>query len=36
MPRPIMDVGVMNGNIPAPLMSMDEDDEFFLTLPTWA
>jgi Multicopper oxidase len=31
-PRPIMDVGVMNGNIPAPLMAMDEDDEFFLTL----
>jgi FtsP/CotA-like multicopper oxidase with cupredoxin domain len=30
--RPIMDVGVMNGNIPAPLMSLDEDDEFFLTL----
>jgi FtsP/CotA-like multicopper oxidase with cupredoxin domain len=27
-----MDVGVMNGNIPAPLMAMDEDDEFFLTL----
>ena len=31
-PRPIMDVGVMNGNEPAPLMSIDEDDEFFLTL----
>ena len=31
-PRPIMDVGVMNGNIPAPLMAFDEDDEFFLTL----
>jgi FtsP/CotA-like multicopper oxidase with cupredoxin domain len=31
-PRQIMDVGVMNGNIPAPLMSFDEDDEFFLTL----
>jgi FtsP/CotA-like multicopper oxidase with cupredoxin domain len=30
--RQIMDVGVMNGNIPAPLMAMDEDDEFFLTL----
>jgi len=30
--RPIMDVGVMNGNIPAPLMVIDEDDEFFLTL----
>lgn len=31
-PRPIMDVGVMNGNIPGPLMAIDEDDEFFLTL----
>ncbi len=31
-PRQILDVGVMNGNIPAPLMAMDEDDEFFLTL----
>jgi Multicopper oxidase len=31
-PRQIMDVGVMNGNIPAPLMAIDEDDEFFLTL----
>jgi FtsP/CotA-like multicopper oxidase with cupredoxin domain len=31
-PRPIMDVGVMNGNIPAPLLAIDEDDEFFLTL----
>jgi hypothetical protein len=31
-PRSIMDVGVMNGNIPAPLMAFDEDDEFFLTL----
>ena len=31
-PRPIMDVGVMNGNIPAPLFAFDEDDEFFLTL----
>ena len=30
--RPIMDVGVMNGNMPAPLMAIDEDDEFFLTL----
>jgi FtsP/CotA-like multicopper oxidase with cupredoxin domain len=27
-----MDVGVMNGSIPAPLMAIDEDDEFFLTL----
>ena len=31
-PRPIMDVAVMNGNMPAPLMAIDEDDEFFLTL----
>jgi FtsP/CotA-like multicopper oxidase with cupredoxin domain len=31
-PRTIMDVGVMNGNIPAPLMAIDEDDEYFLTL----
>jgi len=31
-PRPIMDVGPMNGNIPAPLAAFDEDDEFFLTL----
>jgi len=31
-PRQIMDVGVMNGNIPAPMMAFDEDDEFFLTL----
>ena len=31
-PRPIMDVGVMNGSEPAPLMAIDEDDEFFLTL----
>jgi FtsP/CotA-like multicopper oxidase with cupredoxin domain len=30
--RPIMDVGVLNGNMPAPLMAIDEDDEFFLTL----
>ena len=28
----MLDVGVMNGNIPAPLMAIDEDDEFFLTL----
>jgi FtsP/CotA-like multicopper oxidase with cupredoxin domain len=31
-PRKIIDTGVMNGNIPAPLMAFDEDDEFFLTL----
>ena len=31
-PRPIMDIGVMNGSEPAPLMAIDEDDEFFLTL----
>ncbi len=31
-PRQILDVAVMNGNIPAPLMAIDEDDEFFLTL----
>src|ERR1700676_4814385 len=31
-PRQIMEVGIMNGNIPAPLMAIDEDDEFFLTL----
>ena len=31
-PRQIMDIGTMNGNIPAPLMAFDEDDEFFLTL----
>jgi FtsP/CotA-like multicopper oxidase with cupredoxin domain len=31
-PRKIIDVGVMNGNIPAPLLAIDEDDEFFLTL----
>jgi FtsP/CotA-like multicopper oxidase with cupredoxin domain len=30
--RQIMEVAVMNGNIPAPLMAIDEDDEFFLTL----
>ncbi len=30
--RQVMDVGTMNGNIPAPLMAIDEDDEFFLTL----
>jgi FtsP/CotA-like multicopper oxidase with cupredoxin domain len=31
-PRLIMDVGVLNGNMPAPLMAIEEDDEFFLTL----
>ena len=31
-PRTIMDIGVMNGNMPAPTMAIDEDDEFFLTL----
>jgi FtsP/CotA-like multicopper oxidase with cupredoxin domain len=31
-PRQMMDIGVMNGNIPAPLMAIDEDDEYFLTL----
>jgi len=31
-PRMIMDIGPMNGNIPAPLIAFDEDDEFFLTL----
>src|SRR2546428_10402582 len=28
-PRPIMDVGVMNANMPAPLFAIDEDHEFF-------
>ncbi len=31
-PAAIMNTGVMNGNIPGPLMAIDEDDEFFLTL----
>ena len=31
-PRQLMDVGVMNGNIPAPMIAIDEDDELFLTL----
>jgi FtsP/CotA-like multicopper oxidase with cupredoxin domain len=31
-PSGIMSTGVLNGNIPAPLMAFDEDDEFFLTL----
>ena len=28
----IMNTGVLNGNIPAPLIAFDEDDELFLTL----
>ncbi len=31
-PRPIIDIGAMNGNVPGPLFAFDEDDEFFLTL----
>ncbi len=31
-PRLIMDVGVLNGNIPAPTIEIEEGDEFFLTL----
>jgi hypothetical protein len=31
-PRQIIDTGVMNGNIPGPLVAFDEDDEMFLTL----
>jgi hypothetical protein len=31
-PRQIVDVGMMNGNIPAPLVAFDEDDELFLSL----
>jgi len=31
-PAGIMDLGVLAGNAPAPLMAIDEDDEFFLTL----
>jgi hypothetical protein len=31
-PRQIIDIGVMNGNIPGPLTQFDEDDELFLTL----
>jgi FtsP/CotA-like multicopper oxidase with cupredoxin domain len=32
VPAEMMQVGVLNGNQPAPLMAIDEDDEFFLTL----
>jgi FtsP/CotA-like multicopper oxidase with cupredoxin domain len=31
-PAEMMNIGVLNANIPAPLMAIDEDDEFFLTL----
>src|SRR5258708_13933330 len=31
-PRQIIDVAIMNGNIPAPFGAFDEDDEMFLTL----
>jgi FtsP/CotA-like multicopper oxidase with cupredoxin domain len=31
-PAAIMDLGVLAGNAPAPMMAIDEDDEFFLTL----
>ena len=31
-PRLVMDVGVLNGNIPAPMIAVDEGDELFLTL----
>jgi hypothetical protein len=31
-PASIMNVGVLNGSIPAPTMAINEDDEFFLTL----
>jgi FtsP/CotA-like multicopper oxidase with cupredoxin domain len=31
-PAGIMDMGVLAGNAPAPLMAIDEDDEFYLTL----
>ena len=31
-PAAIMNTGIMNGNISAPLMAFDEDDEFYLTL----
>jgi FtsP/CotA-like multicopper oxidase with cupredoxin domain len=31
-PRLIMNVGTLNGSQPAPMMAIDEDDEFFVTL----
>jgi len=31
-PAAIMNTGILNGNISAPLMAFDEDDEFYLTL----
>jgi hypothetical protein len=31
-PATLMTVGVLNGNVPAPLLAFDEDDEVFLTL----
>jgi len=31
-PAGIMNTGVLNGNLPAPLIAFNEDDEFFLTL----
>jgi FtsP/CotA-like multicopper oxidase with cupredoxin domain len=31
-PAGIMDMGVLAGNMPAPLIAIDEDDELFLTL----
>jgi FtsP/CotA-like multicopper oxidase with cupredoxin domain len=31
-PAGIMDMGILAGNAPAPLMAIDEDDELFLTL----
>ena len=31
-PATIMNIGVVNGNIPAPLIAIEEDDELFLTL----
>jgi FtsP/CotA-like multicopper oxidase with cupredoxin domain len=31
-PAQMMRTGVLDGNFPAPLMAIDEDDEFFLTL----